>query len=179
MSTASEQFIRLHCCSGVFVEKYKWEYQKTHGLERLLCVQLVLSAQPQKPHFDTLVGWTSSNSHLEAYLKAAPLLEIQLGLVKETWSRKTSLCATSSVSPAPKAPLFHNSGLTMFDSYFEARLQAAPLLLEILGACKQTWYRKVGMGPSGVISPAPKAPVLQKSGFGNVDFDLEASMQPQ
>ncbi len=78
------------------------------------------------------------------------------------------------ISPAPKAPLFHNSGLTMIDSYFEARLQAAPLLLDILGACKQTWYRKVGMGPSRVISPAPKAPVPQKSGFGNVDSDLEA-----
>ena len=77
------------------------------------------------------------------------------------------------VSPAPKAPLFHNSGLTMFDSYF-ARLQAAPLLLEILGACKQTWYRKVGMGPSRVISPAPKAPVPQKSGCRNDDPDLEA-----
>ena len=107
-------------------------------------------------------------------MKAAPLLEIQLGLVKETWSRKTSLCATSSVSPAPKAPLFHNSGLKMFDSYFEARLQAAPLLLEILGACKQTWYRKVGMGPSRVIEPAPRAPFPQKSGFGNSDPDLEA-----
>ena len=66
----------------------------------------------------------------------------------------------------------------MFDSYFEARLQAAPLLLEILGACKQIWYRKVGMGPSRVISLAPKAPVPQKSGFGNFDSDLEASMQP-
>ena len=98
-----------------------------------------------------------------------------MGLVKETWSRKTSLCATSSVRPAPKAPLFHNCGLTMFDSYFEARLQAAPLLLEILGACKQTWYRKVGMGPSRVISPAPKAPVPQQSGCRNVDPDLECS----
>ncbi len=140
----------------------------------VVCVQLVLSAQPQKPHFYTLVGWTGSNAHLEAYLKAAPLLLEIFGACKQTWSRKTSLCATSSVSPAPKAPLFQNSGLTMFDSYFEARLQAAPLLLEILGACKQTWYRKVGMGPSRVISPAPKAPVPQKSGFGNVNSDLEA-----
>ena len=136
---------------------------------------LVLSAPPQKPHFYTLVGWTGSNAHLEAYLTAAPLLEIQLGLVKETWSRKTSLCATSSVSPAPKVPLFHNCVLTMFDSYFEARLQAAPLLLEILGACKQTWYRKVGIGPSRVISPAPKAPVPEQSGCRNVDPDLECS----
>ena len=100
--------------------EYNWGWSRKHGLERLVCMQLVLSAQPQKPHFYTLVGWTGSNAHLEAYLKAAPLLEIQLGLVKETWSRKTSLCATSSVRPAPKAPLFHNSGLTMFDSYFEA-----------------------------------------------------------
>ncbi len=65
----------------------------------------------------------------------------------------------------------------MFDSYFEARLQAAPLLQEILGACKQTWYRKVGMGPSRVISPAPKAPHPQNSGFGNFDSDLEASVE--
>jgi hypothetical protein len=42
-------------------------------------------------------------------------------------------------------------------------VQAAPLLLEILGACKQTWYRKVGMSPSRVVSRAPKAPVPQKS----------------
>ena len=73
---------------------------------KAICVLLVLSAQPQKPHFYTLVVWAGSSAHLEAYLKAAPLLEIQLGLVKETWSRKTILCATSSVSPAPKAPLF-------------------------------------------------------------------------
>ena len=72
----------------------------------VVCVQLVLSAQPQKPHIYTLVGWTGSNAHLEAYLTAAPLLEIQSGLVKETWSGKTSLCATSSVSPAPKATTF-------------------------------------------------------------------------
>jgi len=114
------------------------------------------------------------DSYLEARLQAAPLLLEIFGACKQTWSRKTSLCATSCVSPAPKAPLFHNSGLTMFASYFEARLQAAPLLLEILEACKQTWYRKVGMGPSRVTSPAPKAPVPQKSGFGNVDSDLEA-----
>lgn len=44
---------------------------------------------------------------------------------------------------------------------------------------KQIWYRKVGMGPSRVISLAPKALVPQKSGFGNFDSDLEASMQPQ
>ncbi|KAL3138359.1 hypothetical protein ABBQ32_006162 [Trebouxia sp. C0010 RCD-2024] len=85
-----------------------------------------------------------SNAHLEAYLKAAPLLEIQVGLVKETWSRKTSLCATSSVRPVPKAPLFHNSGLTMFDSYFEARLQAAPLLLEILGLASKHGIERIG-----------------------------------
>ena len=137
------------------------------------CAASAVSRAPKDPLLHTCV-WTGSNAHLEAYLKAAPLLEIQLGLVKETWSRKTRICATSSVSPAPKAPHFHNSGLTMFDSYFEARLQAAPLLLEVLGACKQTWYRKVGMGPSRVIKPAPKAPVPQKSGCRNDDPNLEA-----
>ena len=91
-----------------------------------------VSPAPKAPLLHTCV-WTGSNAHLEADLKAAPLLEVQLGLVKETWSRKTSLCATSSVRPTPKAPLFHNSGLTMFDSYFEARLQAAPLLLGDFG----------------------------------------------
>ena len=122
-----------------------------------------------------------SDAHLEAYVKAAPLLEIQLGLVKETRSRKTSLCATSSVSPAPKAPLFHNSGLTILfwgSFLFKARLQTVPLLLGNFGACKQTWYRKIGMGPSRVVSLAPKAPVSQKS-LGSVNPDLEDWMQPQ
>ena len=122
--------------------------------------------QVAQSHVTIVKFYLKAIAHLEAYLKAATLLEIQLGLVKETWSRKTSLCAASSVSPAPKAPPFHNSGLTMFDSYFEARLQAAPLLLEILGACKQTWYRKVGMGPSRVISPAPKAPKAPDKSLG-------------
>ena len=54
----------------------------------------------------------------------------------------------------------------MFETYFEARLQAAPLLLEILGACKQTWYRNIGMGPSRVVSPAPKPRFHKSLGVG-------------
>ena len=54
-----------------------------------------------------------------------------------------------------------------------ARLQTVPLLLENFEACKQTWYRKIGMGPSRVVSPAPKALVSQKS-LGIVNTDLEA-----
>ena len=134
------------------------------------------SAVGQAPKFPLLhtCGLDRFKCTSRGLLESSPTSGIQLGLVKETWSSKTSLCATSSVRLAPKAPLFHNSGLTMFDSYFEARLQAAPLLLEILGACKQTWYRKVGMGPSRGVSPAPKAPAPQKSGCRNVDPDLEA-----
>ena len=78
------------------------------------------------------------------------------------------------VLSAQKPYFFVTLSLTRFDSYLEARLQAAPLLLEIFGACKQTWYRKVGMGPTRVISTAPKAAVPQKSGFGKVNSDLEA-----
>ena len=149
--TGSNAHLEAYLKAAPLLEIQMGLVKETWSRKTSLCATSSVSP-PQKPHFYTLVGWTGSNAHLEAYLKAAPLLEIQVGLVKETWSRKTSLCATSSVSPAPKAPLFHNSVLTMFGSYFEARLQAAPLLLEILGACKQTWYRKVGMGPSGVIS---------------------------
>jgi len=56
----------------------------------------------------------------------------------------------------------------MFDSYLEARLQAAPLLLEIVGACKQTWYRKVGMSPARVVRPVAKAPLSHNPGLDNV-----------
>jgi len=56
----------------------------------------------------------------------------------------------------------------MFDSYLEARLQAAPLLLEIFGACKQTWYRKVGMSPARVVRQAAKAPLSHNPGLDNV-----------
>ncbi|KAL3146483.1 hypothetical protein ABBQ32_000740 [Trebouxia sp. C0010 RCD-2024] len=93
-----------------------------------------MSAPPQKPHFYTLVGWTDSNAHLEAYLKAAPLLEIQLGLVKETWSRKTSLCATSYVSPAPKAPLLHTCGLDRFKYTSQGLLESSPTSGNTIGA---------------------------------------------
>ncbi|KAL3134336.1 hypothetical protein ABBQ38_006593 [Trebouxia sp. C0009 RCD-2024] len=108
--------------------------QWQHGLERLVCVQLVLSAPPQKPHFYTLVGWTGSNAHLKAYLKAAPLLDIQLGLVNETWSRKTSLCATSSVSPAPKAPLLHTCGLDRFKCTSRGLPESSPTSGNTIGA---------------------------------------------
>ena len=113
---------------------YNWEYQKPHGLEKLVCMQLVLSAQPQEPHIYTLVGWTGSNAHLEAYLKAAPLLEIKLGLVKQTWSRMMSLCATSSVSPAPKAPLLHTCGLARFKCTSRGLLESSPTSGNTIGA---------------------------------------------
>ncbi len=53
----------------------------------------------------------------------------------------------------------------MFDSYLEARLQAAPLLLEIFGACKQTWSRKASLCAASAVSPAPKAPLLHTCGL--------------
>ena len=102
------------------------------------------------------------------------------------WSRKHGLgrraCVLLVLSAPPQKPHFFTTlgWQSYFEalSYFKARLQTVPLLLGNFEACKQTWYRKIGMGPSRVVSLAPKAPVSQKS-LGSVDPDLEVWMQPQ
>ena len=109
------------------------------------------------------------DSYLEARLQAAPLLLEIVGACKQTRYRKVGMSPARVVRPAAQAPLFHNSGLTMFGSYLEARLQAAPLLLENFGACKQTWSRKTSLCATSCVSPAPKAPLCHNSGLTMFD----------
>ena len=74
-------------------------------------------------------GGKHFDAHLKAWLEAVLVLGIQLRLVKETWSRKTSLCAASTVSPAQKPHCHTIMGWTMFDSYLEARMQPQTILI--------------------------------------------------
>ena len=95
---------------------------------------------------------------------SVPHLGLQLNTVK-----KGNLRLACAVSSTREAPLTQTTEQSMsqnvqFDSYLEARLQAAPLLLEIFRACKQTWSRKTSLCATSCVSPAPKAPLSHNCG---------------
>jgi len=146
-----------------------------HGLERLACVRLVLSTQPQKPTFTKFWAGQFSMHISRLDWKQPHFWKYNWG-----WPSKHVLdrraCVQLVLSAKPQKPHCYTIlGWTMSEFYLEARLQAAPLLLEIFGLASKHGIKRLAWVHLGLLAQ-PQKPRFHKSlGLGMLSPILNAA----